>query len=351
MWEKEFNLTDRNSFGFNVKAENYTAITQIDTLESALADIAENNWPLLILGGGSNLILRQYIPGAVISIANMGIKVLADDEDLAIVEVGAGENWHNFIGHLLEMGLHGLENLALIPGNVGAAPVQNIGAYGVELADCFHSLTAYDRQTRSLVQLSRDECDFGYRDSIFKSAEQGRYIIWNVRFKLSSVFVPRLDYKALADYVLGEVLGDASGDALGQDSKTPTAHDVYKAVCDIRSSKLPVPTEIGNAGSFFENPVVAEKQYFELKDQYPNLVGHKDSAGLYKLAAGWLIDQAGWKGYVHAGVGVYDKQALVLVNRGKGTVDELTELSEMIFDSVKSKFGISLCVEPRFYPA
>ena len=338
-WKKDVDLTSQNSLGFKASAENYASVHSIEELALALEDVERREWPLLVLGGGSNLVLREQIPGAVISIASTGIQVLADDEDKAIVEVGAGENWHGFVGRLLEMGLHGLENLALIPGSVGAAPVQNIGAYGVELADCFHSLTAYDREARALVQLNRSDCCFGYRDSIFKSSKKGRYVIWRVRFILSSAFEARLQYRALSDCLSM------------QDSKIPTAHQVYQAVCDIRRSKLPIPSELGNVGSFFENPIVPESKYHALMEEFPNIVGHAERSGFYKLAAGWLIDQAGWKGHREGPVGVYDKQALVLVNHGEGSIDQLLDLAGLIVDSVRSQFGVQLKMEPQIYPA
>lgn len=337
-WQQQADLSQKNSFGFNVTAERYAAIETIEQLESALTEVETHNWPLLILGGGSNLVLQSTLPGAVISIAQYGVRVLADNETEAIVEVGAGENWHQFIGQLLNMGLHGLENLALIPGSVGAAPVQNIGAYGVELADCFHSLTAYDRKQKTLVQLDKDACGFGYRDSLFKSGEPGRYIIWQVRFRLSSRFTPDLSYRGLGDYFADHNISQ------------PNAHDLYKAVCEIRQSKLPNPTEIGNAGSFFENPIVSAETYQRLQAQFPNLIAYPESQGGFKLAAGWLIDQAGWKGHQADRVGVYNKQALVLVNLGQGDAEQLLQLAQAIQASVHSKFGVKLKIEPRVYP-
>lgn len=338
-WQTDVDLTHRNSFGFPAVAERFVEIDQLEQLELALAEVEQHQWPLLILGGGSNLVFRENLPGAVISIATRGSHVLVDDENTAIIEVGAGENWHGFISQLLEKGLHGLENLALIPGNVGAAPVQNIGAYGVEMADCFHSLTAYDRETKALVQLSKDECLFGYRDSIFKSSQQGRYIIWCVRFVLSTVFSPKTQYRGIADYLAAQGIVE------------PTAYQVYQAVCDIRMSKLPLPTELGNAGSFFENPIVSEAVYSALKGQFPDLVAYPDRPGHFKLAAGWLIDKAGWKGRRVGPVGVYDKQALVLVNYGEGRASDLLQLAGEITHSVKQRFGVELRMEPRLYPA
>ncbi|MGH1462228.1 MAG: UDP-N-acetylmuramate dehydrogenase [Neptuniibacter sp.] len=337
-WQENSDLSKMNSLGFRVTAERFTNVETVEHLQAALKDVEDNNWPLLILGGGSNLVLRSFIPGAVISVALKGINVLADNETDAIVEVGAGENWHDFIGQLLQMGLHGLENLALIPGNVGAAPVQNIGAYGVELADCFHSLTAYDCEAQEIVQLDRSSCRFGYRDSLFKSVAPGRYIIWQVRFLLSSVFSPNLSYKGLSQYL----------NHLGIDS--PNAHDVYKAVCEIRKNKLPTPAELGNAGSFFENPVVSATKYEQLKHKHPDLVAYDIGCDQYKLAAGWLLDRAGWKGYSTGSVGVYEKQALVLVNHGEGNAEQLLQLADEIKQSVTSTFDVQLRMEPRIYP-
>jgi len=337
-WIKNADLSTRNTLGFNVVADRFVEVDSIEQLEWALEDVQKNQWPLLILGGGSNLVLASFIPGAVISVNVKGIHVLADNESDAIVEVGAGENWHQVVGRLLQMGLHGLENLALIPGNVGAAPVQNIGAYGVELKDCFHSLTAYDRDARELVQLNKEQCCFGYRDSLFKSASPGRYIIWQVRFLLNTVFTPNLGYRGLQEYMQQKGV------------TKPDAHDVYKAVCDIRKTKLPTPDEIGNVGSFFENPIVSEAQYQKLKQQFPNIIAYPAEPGFYKLAAGWLIDQAGWKGHRSEGVGVYDKQALVLINLGAGDAKCLLALANAIQASIYERFAVKLSIEPRVYP-
>ena len=337
-WVTKADLSHANSFGFKVTAERYVSVTHLSELKQALHEVKAHGWPLLILGGGSNLILHEYIPGAVISIDFTGIHVLADEGEQVILEANAGENWHAFVSRLLEMGLHGLENLALIPGNVGASPVQNIGAYGVEVSDRLHSVIAYDTQSEDIVQLSNIECKFRYRNSIFKSEEKGRYIILRVRFLLDTFFKPSLEYGALQSYIANKGVTQ------------PQAHHVFEAVCDIRSSKLPDPQALGNAGSFFENPVVPEEKYNELKGIYPSLVGYPERLGFYKLAAGWLIDQAGWKGVCEGGVGVYEKQALVLVNHGQGTVNQLIALASQIQASVKEKYGVTLHMEPRIYP-
>lgn len=337
-WENNADLTAANSFGFPVRAERFLKVDNIDDLESALTEVKENSWPLLILGGGSNLVLAEEIPGAVISVGFSGINILADEGLQVIVEAGAGENWHQFVGHLLEKGLHGLENLALIPGSVGAAPVQNIGAYGVEVAERLHSVIAYDRITGEVVQLNKPDCKFRYRNSTFKTEEKGRYIILKVRFTLDTEFTPVLTYK-----VLEECLA-----AKGVDK--PDALQVYCEVCAIRNSKLPTPDQLGNAGSFFENPVVSADKYTELKQAFPQLVAYPEGDSCFKLAAGWLIDQAGWKGYRDGPVGVYPKQALVLVHYGQGSSEQLLALAEKIKISVYEKFAVHLEMEPRIYP-
>ncbi|MFW1677790.1 UDP-N-acetylmuramate dehydrogenase [Pontibacter sp. JAM-7] len=337
-WHENQDLTAANSFGLPVFAEHFVQVNQLTELVEALEQAEAKQWPVLILGGGSNLVLQPALPGAVIGIAAAGIHLLADDGDNVIVEAGAGENWHQFVRHLLQLGLHGLENLALIPGTVGAAPVQNIGAYGVEIADCLHSVIAYDRHAKSVVQLMAAECQLSYRDSLFKSQQPGRYIIWRVRFNLSTTFAPKLHYGALNQYLSQQ----------GQDQPTP--EQLVAAVCSVRASKLPDPATLGNAGSFFENPRVDASVYQALKQQFPDLVAYPEKNGQYKLAAGWLIDQAGWKGHRNGGVGVYDKQALVLVNLGGAEFVELMALAGDISASVKQRFGVSLQMEPRVYP-
>ncbi|MDF2180801.1 UDP-N-acetylmuramate dehydrogenase [Neptuniibacter sp. CAU 1671] len=337
-WINHADLSNANSLGLKVTAERLIEVNQLTELVEALNEVEAKQWPLLILGGGSNLVLQPSLPGAVIRIAAAGVHLLADDNENAIVEVGAGENWHQFVCHLLTLGLHGLENLALIPGTVGAAPVQNIGAYGVEVSDCLHSVIAYDRQEKTVVQLMAEECQLSYRNSLFKSIEPGRYVIWRVRFRLSTCFAPKLHYGALQEYL----------DAQGQSSPTPV--QLVAAVCAVRRSKLPDPDQLGNAGSFFENPRVSAEQYIALKQAFTDLVAYPEPDGKYKLAAGWLIDQAGWKGQRKGNVGVYDKQALVLVNYAEGSFEALLELAEEIRASVYSRFGVSLEMEPRIYP-
>jgi len=336
--EQNISLQAHNSLGFEVIAERYARAETLEQLTALLAEAKQQDWPVLLLGGGSNLILSDSLPGLVIQLANRGIELVAQQGERVQVDVAAGENWHNWVQHSLSQGWFGLENMALIPGTVGAAPIQNIGAYGVELKDCFISLTAWDRETHQLVTIARDDCDFGYRWSRFKGPDAGRYVIWSVRFSLSRVADLKLNYGGVAEHLA----------AAGIESPTP--QDLFDAICAIRSSKLPDPAELGNAGSFFENPVIPQSQFEALKAEFPNLVAFPAGDGRMKLAAGWLIDQAGWKGHRAGGVGVYEKQALVLVNHGGGDRNQLLALAAEIQQSVQAKFGVALEIEPRQYP-
>ncbi|WP_027856984.1 UDP-N-acetylmuramate dehydrogenase [Marinobacterium jannaschii] len=340
------NLRESNSFGFCAVAERYAIASDQTELQQLSQRAQDNNWPLLVLGGGSNLILQPQVPGLVIQLGNRGWSLLETEQDHVLIEVAGGESWHGFVAEMARNGYYGLENLALIPGSVGAAPVQNIGAYGVELADRLVELRVLDRQSGSFISLSCADCGFGYRDSIFKSVVPGRYIIWSLRFRLDRDFTPQLQYRALADAI-------SHSDHSVSAEQVITAERVFDAVVSVRSSKLPDPAEVGNAGSFFENPVVDQQSFSELKRRFPDLVAFEDRPGYMKLAAGWLIDQAGWKGYRcgHAGIGVYEKQALVLVNRGGGDAVQLAELADRIKASVRERFGVELRQEPRIYPA
>ncbi|NHN35929.1 UDP-N-acetylmuramate dehydrogenase [Pseudomaricurvus alcaniphilus] len=291
--------------------------------------------PILPLGGGSNLILAADFAGLVIRIGIHGRELVREDEDFVWLRVGAGENWHQLVEHCLQAGYCGLENLALIPGNVGAAPIQNIGAYGVELQQVFAELSALEISSGVEVTFDRDACHFGYRDSIFKQGLQGRYIITSVTLKLAKK--PRLvcEYPALQQYF------EDHG------SKAEHPEQIFAAVCAIRRSKLPDPSEVPNAGSFFQNPVVDRAAYEELKGRYPGLVGYPlDDGARVKLAAGWLIDHAGWRGYRLGPVGVHDKQALVLINPGRGSGRDVLELAARIQTDIQARYGVKLVIEP-----
>lgn len=290
-----------NSFGFEVSAEYLVIVTTLNELKSALGFCAENTLSLLVIGGGSNLILTQDISGLVIvnRIDLKHVESVADGEFL--VTAGAGENWHEFVRWTLVQGYNGLENLSLIPGTVGAAPMQNIGAYGVEIKDRMEYLDALDRESGELCRFTREECGFGYRDSVFKRIHAGRYIIVSVTFRLLAKVDLVLDYSGLSAVVERQGI------------EGPTALQISDLICDIRRSKLPDPEVLGNAGSFFKNPVIPEQQCAELTRRYPGLVSFVDQPGLRKLAAGWLIDQLGWKGYRQGAVGVYESRRWCLL--------------------------------------
>ncbi|MDI3326098.1 UDP-N-acetylmuramate dehydrogenase [Pontibacterium granulatum] len=332
---KNADLTALNSFGFASRAQYLFDAASDSELLEAVAFACEQELPFLVIGGGSNLVLDEYIPGVVVRQTSSGYRLLEEDEQSVLLEVAAGQNWHQLVEQTVHAGWSGLENMALIPGTVGAAPVQNIGAYGVELKDRFVSLTAYDREERVFVEFSASQCCFEYRNSIFKSGAPGRYIITRVRLRLSKLFAPRTGYGVLSHYL---------------DGQDVTAQRVFDAVVAIRQSKLPDPQDLGNAGSFFENPVVPVEQCERLRAEYPDLVAYPERDGFMKLAAGWLIDQAGWKGYRAGHVGVYEKQALVLVNYGQGSARELMMLAAKIQASVMEKYGVALVPEPRCYP-
>jgi UDP-N-acetylmuramate dehydrogenase len=338
-------LRDYNTLALPSTAEFFCEISSEVELCEALAWARQKKLAVTMLGGGSNVVLAADIAGLVIHIAIPGIQLMPDNNSLVkserIVRVGAGENWHQLVLHTLDQGWFGLENLSLIHGLAGAAPIQNIGAYGVELSDRFYSLEAIEVATGERVTMTHSDCRFGYRDSMFKGEGRDCYAITAINLKLSSDESLCLDYPALTHY-----LRDHEADTASDDPITPKR--VSDAICAIRRSKLPDPQNIPNAGSFFKNPVISAEQMNRLQQQYPSLVGHKQANGGYKVAAGWLVEQAGWKGIERAGVGVHDKQALVLVNY-RGTGRELLSLADDIKVSIVEKFGIHLEVEPRIY--
>jgi UDP-N-acetylmuramate dehydrogenase len=287
-----------------------------------------------VLGGGSNIILTRDMPQLVLKIEVRGMRLVAEREDAWIVEAGAGESWHEFVDYTLANGWPGLENLALIPGTVGAAPVQNIGAYGVELKDRFESLDAVDLVTGRSVTLHAGICAFGYRDSVFKHSLAGRSVITRVRFRLPRKWQPVLGYLDLERKMHETGIS------------APTPRQIFDWVCAIRRAKLPDPKVIGNAGSFFKNPVVTPEQCRDIIGRDPEIVHYPMPDGSIKLAAGWLIDACGWKGKSMGQAGVYEKQALVLVNRGHAIGSEVMLLAGAIQESVYGRFGIRLEPEP-----
>jgi len=324
-------LRRHNTFGFDVRARLAAHIRSEADLLAALADPRAQGLPLVVLGGGSNVVLTGDLDALVLLMEIPGYAVAEDGDDW-LVTAGAGENWHGLVGRTIADGHPGLENLALIPGTAGAAPIQNIGAYGVELRERFASLRAYDRRTGAFVTLDREQCAFGYRDSLFKREGRERYLITAVTLRLPKAWVPVLNY--------GELARELDPVA------APDAARVRDAVVAIRSRKLPDPAQIGNAGSFFKNPVVDAALRNALLAAHPSLVSYPQPDGGYKLAAGWLIDQCGFKGLDDGPVGVYGKQALVLVHHGGGTGAALLKLADRIVDTVQARFGVRIEPEP-----
>ncbi|AZF11353.1 UDP-N-acetylenolpyruvoylglucosamine reductase [Pseudomonas sp. R2-37-08W] len=332
----QVSLKPFNSFGIDVRAQLFAEARSDADVREALAYAEAHSVPLLVIGGGSNLLLTQDVPALVLRMATQGIRVLHDDGVQVVVEAEAGEAWHPFVLWTLEQGFCGLENLSLIPGTVGAAPMQNIGAYGVEVKDVFAGLTALDRETGELRDFSLQECRFAYRDSLFKH-EVGRWLILRVRFALSRASHLKLDYGPVQQRLAGQGITNA------------TPADVSRAICSIRREKLPDPAQLGNAGSFFKNPLVPQALAAELKSQYPDLVAYPQADGQTKLAAGWLIDKAGWKGFREGDAGVHALQALVLVNYGSATGREIANLALRIQQDIVQRFGVELEMEPNQY--
>lgn len=323
-----------NSFGLKVNARWLAQANCDAQVREALALAKQRDLPLLVIGGGSNLLLTADVDALVLRMSSRGIRLLEESEAGVLVEAQAGEPWHPFVLWSLAQGLMGLENLSLIPGTVGAAPMQNIGAYGVELKDVFAGLTALDRQTGELREFNLEQAEFAYRDSIFKR-EAGRWLILRVRFMLRRQAVLHLQYGPLQHYLQAQGIS------------APTASDVSRAVCAIRSEKLPDPAVLGNAGSFFKNPLVSIAQEQRLRGEHPELVAYPQAAGQCKLAAGWLIERAGWKGFRDGDAGVHQQQALVLVNYGAATGMQLLNLARRIQVDIAERFGVELEIEPN----
>lgn len=328
-------LSAFNTFGISAKARYFGRFSSAEQLRTLLAMPELQDLPRMILGGGSNVLFTQGFPGAVLLNEIMGINVIREDDKYVDVQAGAGETWHNFVMHCVEQGWGGVENLSLIPGKVGAAPMQNIGAYGVEIKDNFHALEALRISDGEVVSFDAKACQFGYRESFFKRAGRGQYVILNVTFRLNK-----------APHVLNTSYGNIGEELARMGITTPTIKDVSKAVIAIRQSKLPDPAVIGNAGSFFKNPVVPVPLADSIREQHPEMPAYPAGEGLVKLAAGWLIEKAGWKGHrvelPKGGYGVHDRQALVLVNHGGASGKAIYALSSAIVESVKQRFGVEL---------
>ncbi len=331
--KENFSLHQFNTFHIESVARFFTEIKNKEQFHELIASGMLTKNPVLLLGGGSNLLFTGNYNGLVVHINNKGIEAENYSEDTVLVKVSAGENWHEFVNWCVNHGYGGLENLSLIPGNAGSCPIQNIGAYGVEVKDCFRSLEAIDLQTGEIKHFTLEECKFGYRDSIFKTELKGRFAIWSVTFSLSLNPVVHLEYGAIKQEL----------DRLGIDN--PGIADVSKAVCNIRQSKLPDPKLLGNAGSFFKNPTVDQKVTGKLLESFPKMISYPLDDDKVKLAAGWLIEQCGWKGFREGDAGVHQCQALVLVNYGNATGSNILTLAHRVQNSVYERFGVKLEME------
>ncbi|OBQ55807.1 UDP-N-acetylmuramate dehydrogenase [Tamlana sp. s12] len=330
--EQNTSLKPYNTFGIDVKAKQFVVVHSIEDLKEVLS--LENHPNKLILGGGSNMLLTQDFNGIVIKVELKGIEVLSEDSNFVTLKVQAGEVWHDLVLWTIKNDYGGLENLSLIPGNVGTAPIQNIGAYGVELKDCFESCEAISVETQELHTFTKEDCHFGYRNSIFKQEAKGKFIITSVNFKLT-----KRNHKLHVHY--GAIASELEKEGI----KTPSIQAISKAVIIIRESKLPNPKIIGNCGSFFKNPVISTAQYQLLLKNFEEMPSYPVSDDEVKVPAGWLIEKAGFKGKTFGNYGIHKNQALVLVNYGGAKGEEVLNLSKLIQKTVKRIFNISIEAE------
>jgi UDP-N-acetylmuramate dehydrogenase len=328
--KENISLRPYNTFRIDAKAALFAPFRSVDDLQELLTQKLKPKIKNLVLGGGSNILFTNDFDGLILKNEVVGIEKIKEDDNYVYVKVGAGENWHQFVLHCIRNNWAGVENLSLIPGCVGASPMQNIGAYGVEISEVFSELKAFHLQERTNYTFALKDCGFGYRDSIFKNKYKDQFAIMHVVFKLYKQPRFNISYGAVEQELEQMGVKELSIEAISQ------------AVINIRSSKLPDPAEIGNAGSFFKNPAVSKKEFKVLKAEFENIVGHETLSGDVKLAAGWLIEQCGWKGFRRGDAGCHAKQALVLVNYGNASGEEIYQLSEEILQSVKKKFGVVL---------
>ncbi len=326
-------LKSLNTFGIDVKAAHFFEFFSIDELQGLIRNQEFLNIPKLVLGGGSNILFTHDFDGIVVRNSIPGIRVVEENEDSVLVQAGAGVVWHELVMWTVEKGLGGIENLSLIPGKTGAAPIQNIGAYGVELKDTFLNLEALEWESGNMVSFDASRCAFGYRDSYFKRDGKGKWIILSITLRLNKKPELKLSYGAIKDEL------QKTGIAV------PSVADVSRAVVSIRSSKLPNPAVLGNAGSFFKNPELSEQVFNELKSKFPAIPAYPQPGGTTKIAAGWLIEQCGWKGKRIGNTGAHKDQALVLVNYGNASGSEILDLALKIQESVIEKFGVR--IEPE----
>ena len=331
---RHFPLRPYNTFGIDARADFFASFHTKEELEEAISEYGQlspagRQNDILILGGGSNILFTRDYPGIVLKNEIRGITVVREDDQHIYLKVGAGENWHGFVRYCIDRGLAGVENLSLIPGNAGASPMQNIGAYGVEIKDVFHELEAFHIKEKTVVRFSAEDCRFGYRESVFKHKYKGVFVILHVVYRLNKTPVFNTSYGAIEEELERMKVTELSLAAVSQ------------AVINIRRSKLPDPEQIGNAGSFFKNPTVSAEKYAVLSTRFPGIPGFPSGEGV-KLAAGWMIEQCGWKGYRSGDAGCHNRQALVLVNYGNASGKEINQLSEQIVESVQEKFEVML---------
>ncbi len=328
--KENISLLPYNTFGIFANAKYFTLFSSTEDLKNILQSTEVKTNGLCILGGGSNILLTKDVDKVVLKNELKGIEIISQNNEVALVKCAAGEVWHSFVLWCIENNLYGVENLSLIPGTVGAAPMQNIGAYGVEIKDVFFELEAMQIDSLQMKTFNQAQCEFGYRESFFKRKGKDQYIITSVTFQLNKKANLNASYGAIQEVLTAKQI------------ENPTAKDISNAVIEIRQSKLPDPKEIGNAGSFFKNPEIATKHFLVLKKVYPSMPGYTLTESLTKVPAGWLIEQCGWKGFRKDDLGVHAKQALVLVNYKQALGAEIYNLSTQILESVKNKFDIVL---------
>lgn len=335
--DNNLSLKPYNTFNIDVSAKKFAKFSSVDDLQEVLEEEKNEN-SKLILGGGSNILFTQNFDGIVLKNELKGVELIGEDEDFYYVKAAAGEIWHNFVEYCIEKNYAGVENLSLIPGNVGASPMQNIGAYGVEIKDVFYELEALHVNDKTIVKFSLQDCEFGYRESVFKRKFKNQFIILNVTYKLRKHPLYNTSYGAIEEELKKMNVQQLSIQAISQ------------AVINIRSSKLPNPKEIGNAGSFFKNPTIASHQLESIQNDFSTIAFYpQKNSSEYKIAAGWLIEQCGFKGYRKGDAGCHAKQALVLVNYGNAKGNEILDLCQLIISAVKTKFGIDLEREVNIY--
>lgn len=330
-------LVKDNCLAIPAFAEAWVEVEELEELQAALELARKESWPVMVMGSGSNMVLGDQIPGLIIHNNLRGISVEERSGEKVRIRCAAGENWHELVTDCVGRGYYGIENLALIPGTVGAAPIQNIGAYGVELDSVLQSLKAMDIETGEVRKFSREDCQFSYRDSIFKNELRDRYIITEVCLELSKLPELKADYPSLADYLLSHSL-------------IASPENIYAAVCHIRRERIPHPAEIPNVGSFFKNPLVSEAKAQEIMSQLPDLPNWPQDDGRVKLSAAALIEAQGWKGKYRKGVGIHENHALILVNPGHESGAAVLEFAADVQKSVEQAYGVELQIEPRCYP-